>query len=489
MYQELRDNFKNTFGTDLVITDDEIHAQIMLNPELGSQMMDAENQGTMDDFLRANMSAILETLKTGDAVPGTAAAPAPGAKKTKTVVEPSEDFKDLSKGQSALLERKVTENLPERERNSKTARITGVIIAKPCPMDWMKDVPQCAPNTKTKSYEELKKFDPAGADAQMDIMQWLANNPDGKSIIPTSAQLRALGEEHKKRWETAQSKKTTKSGKAATYKAPDWADGDNQDEHLSTILAQLGDAAGLFDVLVATMDGDPTVGAKPWHWTTRGFQIETKGEDGSASTMLVSSEGLLDFLMQKTVGYMVSDTEKGIDARLVNYRPRAKAGETQRAEVRARVRNNRTIDGNAPTLIPALKLANNGKETKSGQKSVLYYYVVRTVASKSDSNSSEVQFRVTRRRVSLVWEHTPAFVADTEILDKVGGSLKGITDSRTPKSLASKKQDFETLIRNAYAQAAMADSTANLTNEQKALKAEFAAQLASDAAAEANAMA
>lgn len=487
MFEELRNAYQATVNAPLTISDDEIRSQIMFNPELGAQLVEAGDAG-LPDFLKANMPALISMLHTGDngsdAVPGVD----PGQKKAKATVEPSEDFQSLTKGQVALVERKLTENLPERERNSRQAHITGVIIAKPCPSEWMKGVPQCLPNVKTASYAELKAFDPAGADAQASIITWMQNNPNGASIIPTTKQLIELAAEHKKRWEAAQAGKTSKSGKTPTYKAPDWADGDNQDANLAAIQGLLGSADGKFDVLVATPDGDPTVGSKPWHWTTRGYEIEVHGEDGSVSTIMTTAAGLTDFLMMKTAGYLSPAVENGLAARLTNYRPRSKNGETQKAQVRSRVVNNRVgKDGKAPKLIPAMA-PNFDKTVKSGQKSTLYYYVVRTVASSSGENSSAVQFRVTRRRVSLVWDTAPSFAGIPEVLDRVDGPLKGVNDPRTKSIGKAKKADFETLIRNAIASAMNSDAKADLTTVQRTMRAEGQQALATDAAAEAAAM-
>lgn len=493
MYEELRNQYQQTVGTALTISDDEIRSQIMFNTELGPQLVAAEEPGGagVQEFLRANMPAVISLLNTGSTagsatVPG--AAPAAGEKKAKPAVEPSEDYASLTGGQQSLIERKLNENMPERERNSRRAHITGVIIAKPCPSEWMKDVPACLPNTKTASYGELKAFDPAGVDAQGDILAWMQNNP-GKSIIPTSAQLQALATKHKADWDAAQvGKQASKSGKTATYKQPDWAkDAAKQDANLKAIQDLLGTADGRFDVLVATPEGDATVGAKPWHWTTRGYELEVVGEDGSVSTLMTTSAGLTDFLMLKTVGYLSPAVENGLAARLINYRPRSKNGETQKAEVRSRVTNNRTVmDGgvaHTPKLIAAMA-PNYEKTVSSGQKSTLYYYVLRTVASNAD-NKSAVNYRITRRRVSLVWDKAPSFAGIPEVLDRVDGPLKGVNDPRVKSVGKVKAADFQTLIRNSLASALCADKDAELTSTQKALRAEGQQALAADAAAEA----
>lgn len=439
MYQNLRENFEKVTGAPLTISDTDIEAAILGEPKFCDAFVELQSTEEKQDYVQRNIADI--TVAIAKMQGGAGTAPGTEAPATDDGIPEPAAFERLSDSKKALVSRLMSQDRDLKRARSTKATIDGVLIARPAPASWMKDVPHCPADV-----EKAKKM--MSSTYEGDVFDWLKSANDKAIIVPTAEQLTALAAKHKEDWLRAN------EGKGESdYKAPSWVIND-QDTDVQAI-KQLLDSNAPFQVMVATDKPDMASHVNPWKWATKGYIItypESLEGDGAPVTKNFSVPGLRNFLFTEADGAIVAPQEKAkerMTARLALVRKRGAARSIQEPTTVVRVRNNNPKVVTEAMLHPIT--ATTGQTKKMNVKSLMSYLTVQCVRDTSATGSSAVHFRVTRRRLNLTWETAPEFKLLPEYENLPGLSIN--RGASTQGKLSSKQRaNVNVAMQNMYAQ-------------------------------------
>lgn len=450
MFENLRSKFETTYGKPLTIADGDIE-RIIASSAMQDEYLGCETDVEKTEFAERHAPDIMVLLAKNagigapDVDPNTGAAYDESAadKKKKDVVEPT-DFTKLSQGKQNLIAQMRAADMDLKKARTIRSTIDKVLIARPCPTEWMQNVPECP--TDVDAAQNMLSHVHDG-----DIETWLASAADKAFIVPTSAQLAQLAAKHKEMW-----REKNPTADEAKYNPPAWAD-NNQDDEVNYI-RQMLDGQKPFPVMVATPEGDKTNHVNPWKWSTKGFIVsypESMEGDGAFVQKPFSINGLRNFLFSEADGAILAPKDQ-MKSRIVAYLKLVRKKVTgeggasvERPYTVVRVKNNnaKCVDGSQLESITAP----TGAKKKMSVKSLASFLVLRVSKPTTESGQSVMNWRVTRRRLSLTWDEAPEF----RLVEKYEG-LPGLTVSKSASSMgalsSSTAKNTQDAVLNMYAQ-------------------------------------
>lgn len=461
-YSIIQDGYKAATGQ--TIDPSTIEAQIMTG-RFGMEfagMSDEEKK----DFIAHKAPEIIADLV---AVSGSTANPGEGAVAPSGEAQP-DPFESLSGARKEVVLAELNRDDALRTLRTQKTTIETVLIARPCPSEWMGNVGKQKPKKDAETIIGALKKTYDG-----DILDWLKTiTSESQTIVPNNAQLKALGE----KWV----KDHTVEGKDAPA-MPAWAN-ENNEQNVQDILAALQSDAG-FDVMVARKDEVPEIHCKPWRWNTKGYEVTYPDvvEGGETfKTEPMSIQQLRNFLLTQAKGATRAlpkgDAAKGhMYAELYLARPNTrKTGEaTAKRKVNIRVRGNSAANGVATKVITEIAPG----ETKSMVvKSAMSYLVVRARLTVDN----KLAYSVVRSRINLTWADAPVFTAKPEYAALPGmfpqkGGVTGMPDNK-------KAAVLENVMRTMLSQA-IGDSAYAMSEGLSALSIDMDKRVAAAAAKDA----
>lgn len=435
MFEKIKNAWGTTFPDEpFGFTEAQIEETLIAHPVFGEQIatMSEAEKGV---YIEAHMPDILAALHGGE----TATTATPAAKRER--IEP-ETFNRLSEGRKTAIENALNKDAELKACRTAGSHIDAVLIAKDCPATWMGEVPACPLKDGNNAAVLAQKPAVPGS-----ITDWLKGAQDKDVMVPTNEQLKELAALHKQRWEAKNPDKIEK------YKAPEWATADN-DADVAAVRKALADGSAM-QVLVTGKEADPVTHSKAWRWSTKGYKVTyPTGLDGEGgmTTKNFSLIGLRNFLLNDADGAILPDKndETALSAKLLMTRSRVSKNNpgVQAPKTVLRVRGNSPSNAGL-TLIP-LQAPVSGKQTTMVVKSAMSFIVVRASVPTGGDATAEVNFRVSRQRLSLVWATAPVF----ETLQEYAGiPYLALGRGASTKKTQSKKekQDVRDARRNLYA--------------------------------------
>lgn len=297
----------------------------------------------------------------------------------------------VTTAQASAIAQVVNSDLATKQMKSEQSEMVAVLIDKPYPGDWMKDIGKLhVKGDAEKVIAQMKeRYNP-----DSDINS-LLGRPDS-TFIPSTAQL-------------AQLKLLHQNDHQGTKSVPMWYDFDN-DAAYNGIMNTMTSGDGTFDVLVApiTDEGEGAYKNKAWRWNTKGFAIRiptTEAGEGATAERNVTRQSLMGLLATELAGYIVSHKENGLGCQLAFIKKKSAAGASAAAVAKTPTLR---IKGNNPAANPETRPINeigNG-QGKMTVRSSAFYFAVRV-----DKNG---KYSVKKMRVPLMWEQAPVWVRKGE---------------------------------------------------------------------------
>ena len=247
----------------------------------------------------------------------------------------------VTTAQASAIAQVVNSDLATKQMKSEQSEMVAVLIDKPYPGDWMKDIGKLhVKGDAEKVIAQMKeRYNP-----DSDINS-LLGRPDS-TFIPSTAQL-------------AQLKLLHQNDHQGTKSVPMWYDFDN-DAAYNGIMNTMTSGDGTFDVLVApiTDEGEGAYKNKAWRWNTKGFAIRiptTEAGEGATAERNVTRQSLMGLLATELAGYIVSHKENGLGCQLAFIKKKSAAGASAAAVAKTPTLR---IKGNNPAANPETRQIN-----------------------------------------------------------------------------------------------------------------------------------
>ena len=409
----------------LGITDatlDSVYNDFASDPELAALIAGKEG----DDKDRAIVSGLSVWMTKR----GTAGAPTNPIDPTRTEnasqpVAPQPD--------RAAIMQALTKNRAMMERNSRQTKLTGVLIQRPWPGEWMAGIPELpVKGDAAKVLEDLKaKYQP-----NVPLAELLAREGN-TSFIPSTEQLAQLAQQHEIKHANDKVKRA----------APLWKGAPNS-ELFEDVVNRL-QAGALFTPLVApkTDEGEGINKVKAWRYRTVGYRVDKPADVAGAETMesvIMPFKQLEAYVLTNTAGVIeAGPNEMGVVTRVIEPkgRKRTQAGKTQGRKSTIRVTNNNSAKN--PNLVVEPIQRPEGNTAHMTVKSTVFFYIVRVDGTDKDP-------RITKYRLSLDWGAAPTFELQPEFagFSEFQKKAKGVT------ALPTSEKDLEKIYDAQYTYAA-----------------------------------
>lgn len=479
MFDPVRTNYQSVTGTPLTIADGDIEGIIMSTDGLNEAFMNLTDE-EKPAFIEKNLPAITQAIIAEQGM--TADPTATVANTTKgdkpVAVEPAA-YNRLTDNKKALVTQLMSTDRELKRARSAKATIDGVLISRPAPIEWMQGVPACP----TDLEKARKAIAPTWDGSILDWLKTTTPGEKGQYVVPTSAQLAELAEDHRRRFEA--------DNPGKTYKAPAWVT--NQQDSDVQAIRQALDAGQAFQVMVAGPDANEAAHVNPWKWATKGYVIsypETLEGAGAMVTKNFSINGLKNFLFTEADGAIVApkDDKTRMTAMLALVRKKGADRTVQEPTTVVRVRNNNAKCVTKDMLHPIM--APTGSTKKMSVKSLMSYLVVQPVHDTTATGAGAVHFRVARRRLSLTWENAPEFRVLPEY-ENLPGLTVGAASSNQGKLSSKQRGSVNDAMMNMYAQLVSNSLTSEELAKQglESISAQVLAQAQQAAASDAEAFA
>jgi len=338
-----------------------------------------------------------------------------GSDPTQTQPTPPSLPTPITSAQTAAITAALSSKAEMQAIGSAQSEIVAVLIDKPYPGEWMKDLkPLQVKGEPEKVIKDMKaRYTP---DVDVNTLLQKVNS----TFIPSTAQLAELKTLHQNAHKEA---KTT----------PMWFDFDNTTAY-ENILRTLTDGNATFTVLIAPKEdeGEGAYKNKAWRWNTKGYAVKHPVVTSTGATQIeesnFSKNSLLGYVAVNTLGYIPSRRENGLGCVIATVKKKNTSGSG--ASATSQVSQLR-VKGNNPAGKPELRVINtkgNGV-TKMVVRSEAFYFVVRV--------ASNGTWSVRKQRLALQWEDAPVWELKTEYENVAKRKIKGGVSRPDAKTLQS----------------------------------------------------